>query len=105
PATFIPPPIANRPARIDEMLVCTAKGEVLYEWQSPNAGDRISFLEFLSQKSLQLGEGLNLGPFDRIEMEGERLRVIAQVRRDRGVFVRATKGNVRRATEPAPAAL
>ncbi len=104
-AIYIPPPLTNRPARIDEMVVCTAKGEVVYEWQSPNLGDRISFLEFLSQKSQQLGEGLNLGAFDRLEMEGERSRVIAQVKADRGVFVRATKGAVRRVPEAAlPAA-
>jgi hypothetical protein len=34
-------------------------------------------------------------------MEGERARVIAQVKADRGVFVRATKGAVRRVSEPA----
>jgi CheY-like chemotaxis protein len=78
-------------ARVDEMVVCSPKGEVLYEWQSVNSSDRVSFLEFLSQKSSQLGEGLNLGAFDRMEIEGERQRVIAQVKTDRGVFVRATK--------------
>jgi CheY-like chemotaxis protein len=81
----------NRPARIDEMLVCSPKGEVLYEWQCSNASDRISFLEFLTRKSLQLGEGLNLGAFDRLEIEGERTRVVAQLKQDRGVFLRATK--------------
>ena len=100
-AIYIPAPLTNRPARIDEMVICTAKGEVVYEWQSANLGDRISFLEFLSQKSQQLGEGLNLGAFDRLEMEGERSRVIAQVKADRGVFVRATKGAVRRVPETA----
>lgn len=100
-AIYIPSQVSNRPARIDEMVVCTAKGEAVYEWQTANAGDRISFLEFLSQKSLQLGEGLNLGAFDRIEMEGERARVIAQVKSDRGVFIRATKGAVRRLPENA----
>ena len=100
-AIYLPPPISNRPARIDEMLVCSAKGEVLYEWQCSNTGDRVSFLEFLSRKSTQLGEGLNLGAFDRLEMEGERARVIAQVKSDRGVFVRAAKGAVRRPLETA----
>lgn len=102
PANYLPGPVTNRPARIDEVVVCSARGEVLYEWQSPNVNDRISFLEFLSQKSVQLGEGLNLGTFDRLEMEGERLRVIAQTREDRGLFVRATKGATRRASETAP---
>ncbi len=91
PPVSLPSPVGNRPARIDELLVCSAQGEILYEWQTANTGDRISFLEFLSQKSLQLGEGLNLGAFDRLEIEGEHARVIAQVKADRGIFVRATK--------------
>jgi CheY-like chemotaxis protein len=92
PATvFLPPSSADRAARVDEVVVCSARGEVLYEWQCPNIIDRISFLEFLSQKSLQLGEGLNLGSFDRLEMESDRQRVLAQVKPDRGVFVRVTR--------------
>ena len=90
----------NRPARIDEMLVCTAKGEVLYDWKCPNTNVRISYLEFLSQKSTQLGEGLNLGSFDRLEMESDQYRVIAQVKPDRGVFIRATKGRTAPVTPP-----
>ena len=97
PATLKPE--RGRPARIDEMLVCSPKGEVLYDWKCGNTGDRIGFLEFLSQKSTQLGEGLNLGPFDRLEMEGERTRVIAQVRPDRGLFLRATKGQPSRVAD------
>jgi len=86
-------PLGNHPARIDEIIVCSAKGEVLYEWQCPNASDRVSFLEFLSRKSTQLGEGLNLGAFDRLEVEADRSRVIAQIKKDRGVFLRATKNS------------
>jgi CheY-like chemotaxis protein len=86
----LPPPVGNRPVRIDEMVVCSARGEVLYEWQSGNSSDRVSFLEYLSRKSAQLGEGLGLGAFDRVEIEGENTRVIAHVKKDRGVFVRVT---------------
>ncbi len=99
PPAYVPPLFANRPVRVDELVVCTAKGEIVYEWQSPSVGDRISFLEFLSQKSLQLGEGLNLGAFDRLEMEGERSRVVAQIKADRGVFFRATRSSARRVPE------
>ncbi len=91
PSVSVPSAI-GKSSRIDELIVCTPKGEVLYEWKCGSANDRIGFLEFLSQKSTQLGEGLNLGPFDRLEMEGERHRVIAQIKSDRGLFVRATKG-------------
>jgi CheY-like chemotaxis protein len=102
PIASVPTQAANRPARIDELLVCSAKGEVLYEWKCGNTGERISFLEFLSQKSAQLGEGLNLGAFDRLEMEGERYRVVAQVKGDRGVFLRATKGLAQSSVPPLP---
>jgi len=97
PATVAPEalPTGSRPARIDEMVVCSPKGEVLYEWQCANTGDRISFLEFISRKSTQLGEGLNLGAFDRLEMEGDHKRVIAQLKKDRGLFVHATTGAAR----------
>jgi CheY-like chemotaxis protein len=97
PSVPLAAPVGNHPARIDELIVCSAKGEVLYEWQCPNASDRVSFLEFLSRKSTQLGEGLNLGAFDRLEVEADRSRVIAQIKKDRGVFVRATKNASRAA--------
>ena len=100
PAPLDVPPSApeiNRPARTDELVICSDKGEVLYEWQSANSGDRVSFLEFLSRKSHQLGEDLNLGAFDRLEMENAHSRVVAQLKKDRGVFVRATKNSARAA--------
>jgi CheY-like chemotaxis protein len=95
PAPPEPKKEPTRPARIDELVVCSATGEVIYEWQCSNTNERISFLEFLSQKSLQLGEGLNLGAFDRLEIEGGRTRVVAQVRMDRGIFLRTTKSQAR----------
>lgn len=91
PLITLPGPAESRPIRVDEMVVCSTKGEVLYEWQCGNTGDRVSFLEFLSRKSAQLGEGLNLGVFDRLEVEDSRSRVIAHLKKDRGVFLRATK--------------
>src|SRR5678816_2947310 len=54
-----PPPASARPdphqrsqngeekpcrPRIDEMLVCSAQGDVLYEWQSNNTNARVGFL-------------------------------------------------------------
>jgi CheY-like chemotaxis protein len=99
PAIFVPGQAVSCAARIDEMLVCSAKGEIVYQWKCAATGDRISFLEFLSQKSSQLSEGLNLGMFDRLEMEGERHRIVAQVKPDRGLFVRAAKGQAGSAAE------
>lgn len=86
-----PKPQATRPARAEELVVCSEAGEVLYEWQSTSAVERMELLEFFSQKSRLLGDALQLGQFDRLEIEGRHTRVIAQVKKDRRIFLRAGK--------------
>jgi CheY-like chemotaxis protein len=73
--------------RIDEVLVASPQGDVLYEWQCRQATERIRFLEFVSQRAHQLGQGLPLGPFDRLEVEAAQTRAITQVQAERTVFV------------------
>jgi CheY-like chemotaxis protein len=80
---------ATRP-QIDEMLVCSLQGEVLHEWQCSNTNGRVGFLEFLSQKARQLTQGLPLGDFDRLEVNGTSYRVVAQVQPDRALFIRTS---------------
>jgi CheY-like chemotaxis protein len=82
-------PPASRP-KVDELLVCSLQGEVLHEWQCSNTNGRVGFLEFLSQKAFQLAQGLPLGDFDRIEVNGPTGRVVAQVQADRALFVRTS---------------
>ncbi|HKS38426.1 MAG TPA: response regulator [Verrucomicrobiae bacterium] len=79
------------PTSIDEVLVCSVQGDVLYEWQCRNSELWINFLEFVSQKSRQLGQGLALGRFDRLEILGPNSRIVAQVGSSRGVIVRSSK--------------
>ena len=77
--------------QIDEMLVCSLQGEVLHEWKCANPNGRVGLLEFLSQKARQLGQGLPLGEFDRLEVNGIQVRVVAQVEADRALFVRTSR--------------
>ena len=79
------------PTSIDEVLVCSAHGDVLYEWQCRNSELWISLLEFVSQKSRQLGQGLALGKFDRLEIQGPNSRLVTQITSSRGVIVRSSK--------------
>lgn len=79
------------PPQIEEMLVCTPEGDLLYEWQSPNAEKRLTFLAFIAEKSRQLSLGLPLGKFDRIELSAERTRLIAQSNTERRFLVRSTR--------------
>ena len=81
---------AMRP-QTDELLVCSLQGEVLHEWRCANPNGRIGFLEFVSQKARQLAQGLPVGDFDRVEVNGAATRVIAQVQAERAVFVRCSR--------------
>jgi CheY-like chemotaxis protein len=88
----VPAP-STRP-QIDELLVCSLQGEVLHEWKCTNTNGRVGFLEFLSQKARQLAQGLPLGDFDRLEVNNEAGRVVAQIQPDRALFVRASQVEV-----------
>ena len=84
------PSDAGRP-KVEELLVCSLQGEVLHEWQCSNTNGRVGFLEFLSQKARQLGQGLPLGDFDRLEVNSPSGRVVAQIQTDRALFVRTSR--------------
>lgn len=85
-------PEDDRPNVVDEMLICSPQGEVIYEWQCREAAGRIGFLEFLSQKSRQFPASLGFGRLDRLEVLTPQARVVAQLQPDCGVFVRCSKG-------------
>lgn len=74
--------------KIDEVLLISPLGEVLFEWQCTQVNDRLRFLEFLSQRVQQLAQRLPLGQFDRWEAEAGPVRVACQMRPERTVWVR-----------------
>ena len=64
---FAPPPTPARAARprapsppaarrIDEVLVCSAQNDVLYEWQSPGLETRLKFFQLISEKAEQFAQ-------------------------------------------------
>lgn len=75
--------------KIEEVLICSARGDVLYEWQCENTNARIGLLEFLSRKSVVLAQGLPLGDFDRVEIQGEACRTVVQIQPARSLLVRS----------------
>lgn len=74
---------------VAEFVVFSSQGDVIYEWQCPDANARINFLEFLSQKTRLLGQGLPMGHFERLEVFGSKSRIITQLENDHAVFVRS----------------
>lgn len=75
--------------KIEEVLICSARGDVLYEWQCQNTNARIGLLEFLSRKSVVLAQGLPVGEFDRLEIQGETSRTVVQIQPARSLLVRS----------------
>ena len=86
-----PAPMDNVRPTIDEVLVCSTQGDVLYEWQCADANARIRFLQFLSQKSWQMRQGLPIGYFQRLEIESPTNRIVTRIDPDRALFVRASR--------------
>ncbi len=84
-------PEENFRPTIDEVLVCSTQGDVLYEWQCADANARIRFLQFLSQKSWQMRQGLPIGYFQRLEIESPKNRIVTRIDSDRALFVRASR--------------
>ncbi len=91
-----PPAAAQEPApeplpdrRIDEVLVCSAQGEVLHEWQVRNSDLWINCLEFVSQKARRIAQAFPFGAFDRLEASVNDEHLVILIRDDRGVVVRS----------------
>lgn len=89
-----PPPVVETPAgppgffpRVAEMLICSGKGEPLYQWQCADAKTRVALMVEITQQARRAGQLLALGKFDRLEIQLPAGRAVAQIKPDRMVFV------------------
>jgi CheY-like chemotaxis protein len=76
---------------VEEMLVCSAQGEVLNQWQCRNIDLWVNFFEFVSKRSQRLAQSLPLGEFDRLVIQAEDVRAVVIIGLDRGVLVKTRK--------------
>ena len=76
---------------VQELLICSLQGDVLQAWHCGSTNGRIGFLEFLSRKARQLEQGLPLGTFDRLEVNGQKERVIARIQPEWALFTRVAQ--------------
>jgi len=83
---LIPKP-ATRP-EVAEFVIFSSQGDLLYQWQCSDVSKRVDFLEFISQKARQLGQGLPFGQFESFEIYGNKSRLVTQMENDHAVFVR-----------------
>lgn len=80
------PPVARS---IKEIVLSSNANELLYEWQSAAAGQRIQLLGLLSRLSASLGKSLLLTRADRLEIETPEDRVVVLLQPDHRVFIRS----------------
>jgi CheY-like chemotaxis protein len=75
---------------VAETLICSEKGEALYDWQCADVIARLILLQSIAQQGAALASDLPFGNFDRLELQLADGRAIAQTRADRLVFVRVS---------------
>jgi CheY-like chemotaxis protein len=76
------------PRSVEEFVVCSAQGDVLYEWQCAGIEMRVKLFDFLARQAAQFSQAFPLGNFDRLEIVGPQGRVVTQIHSDRRLFVR-----------------
>jgi CheY-like chemotaxis protein len=77
-------------SRLEETLVCTRTGDMLFDATPDDVPARITWLQSVEQRAGQLGQVFALGEFDRLETELAEGRAISLVRGGKLVFVRVT---------------
>lgn len=89
------PPQAPTDRHVEEMVICSAGNEILYQWQKQGGKDQQNFsqrrerlLDSVFTRSSALGKILPLGRADRFEVTSDDSRVLLLLQPDRKVFVR-----------------
>jgi hypothetical protein len=77
-------------SRIEETVVCTRAGDMLFDAAPEDLPARIGWLQSVEQQAAKLAQVFALGEFDRLETELAGGRAISLVRGGKLVFVRVT---------------
>ena len=87
------PPEATPPAppKIEEFVITTGRGEVIHDWQCERPEERLQFIEFVRQKSRQICQGLPVGDFERLELEGLEARMVVRTEGEHIYLLRALR--------------
>lgn len=92
-ATSTAAPFAFEKVSIEETLLCSGAGEVLYHFGCDNVEGRARLLEEIESQAAQLATVARVGRFDRLEVLTHEGRIVCQVQPDRRVFVRSATPN------------
>ncbi|SPE50507.1 Response regulator receiver protein [Verrucomicrobia bacterium] len=83
------PATAVSSVRIEELILCTGGGEVLYDWQCQSLEGRLRLLEQVEQQAAELSTLAAVGRFDRLEILSPEARVVCQVQPHMRLFMRS----------------
>jgi CheY-like chemotaxis protein len=75
-------------SRLEETVVCSRGGEMLFDASPDDASSRVTWLQSIENLSSKMGSILALGNFDRVETQLAEGRAISIVRAGKLVFVR-----------------
>lgn len=73
---------------IQETLICSLDGEVLYDWNCPKSVERVSLLEFITKRASKMTASVPLGSFERFESVDRGTRCVAKLDGKEALFVR-----------------
>ena len=79
-------------AGLEEVVLCSGAGEILFTWQCKSLERRLRLMEQIGQQAEQLRDCVRGGRFDRLEIHSRQSRIICQVLPDRRLFVRSVEG-------------
>ena len=83
---------AGSEVQIEEILLGSSGGNVLYEWGCNNVEGRLKLMEQVEEQGRQVSEVVKVGVFDRLEIVTPKGRIVCQVQPQRRIFVRSTRG-------------
>lgn len=84
-----PPPEVSVARKVEEIVLCSATGELLYEWQPKNVDRRIQLLDLISNIALSFAKTPLLARGERLEVEAPESRVVLLIQPDRRIFIQS----------------
>jgi len=75
--------------QIEEVLLCSGAGEVLYEWQCHATAERVALLGEIERQAGQISGQVPAGRFERLEVHTEDGRMVCQIQPHMRLLVRS----------------
>jgi hypothetical protein len=74
---------------IEEALLCSSTGEVLYQWKCESIEDRLDLFKQIEQQAMIASKGMPAGRFHRVSMDAGDSRVLIQIQPTYKLLVRS----------------